>query len=342
MKCLLGVAFLAMSAMLSSCGSDRLSLGDPTGGGGSCGLPSDGGCLGGSNGGGGDTSSFGGAAGSVGGAAGSVGGAAGSVGGGAGSVGGAAGSVGGAAGSVGGATGSGGITAAGGNTGTGGASVGGNTGAGGANVGGAGGTLSESCLQSRYMHVSQFGAILDGWTVSTLSTPPSLAPTLGIDGGNAGTRIEIDTTDGSPNTTPIGLAKLTIPFDAPNEAMLFAQYSNGLNMMGATITAWVNLKSGLNTGPVNVGSAFLILKSTAAYIYVAGPAISLDPSAGWVELSIDANHPQATLPPGYDPCDIREIDVAVLTGSTGTYTTAVVNIDTISVSLPGDHDGGTN
>jgi hypothetical protein len=97
----------------------------------------------------------------------------------------------------------------------------------------------------------------------------------------------------------------------------------------------------LNTGPVNVGRAFIILKSTAAYVYVAGPVISLDPSAGWTQISIDANHPP-TQPPGYDPCDIREIGVSVQTGSAGTYTTAVVNIDTISASGPSGGDGGSD
>ena len=272
---------------------------------------------------GGDTSSVGGAPGSFGGAPGSFGGAPGSVGG-------APGSIGGAPGSVGGAPGSGGTSAAGGATGT-----------GGSGVGGAGGTLSPACLQPRYMHTSGFGAILDGWNVAANSTPPTLAPALNADGGLAsGTRVEIDTSDGSPGTTPVGSAKLTIPFDAPLEEMLFAQNSNGLNLMGETISAWIKLDSGLNTSPVNVGRAFMIVKSTALYVYAAGPVVSLDPSAGWVQISIDANHPQAGVPLGYDPCDIREIDVSVGTGGVGVYTTAVVHIDTISASAPSGGDGG--
>jgi hypothetical protein len=116
---------------------------------------------------------------------------------------------------------------------------------------------------------------------------------------------------------------------------------NGLNMKDETVTAYIKLNSGLNTGPVNVGRAFLILKTTAAYNYVAGPVVSLDPTAGWVQLSIDVNNP-GQLPAGYDPCDVREIDVSVQTGGTGTYTTAVVHIDTIAIGIPGVvEDAGT-
>ena len=219
---------------------------------------------------------------------------------------------------------------AGNDAGSGGKGVGGKTGAGGSGVGG-----STACLAPKYTHTSTFGAILDGWVVAANSTPGTLAPTPGVDGGpGTGTKVEIDNTDGMPATPVLGSVKLTIPFDQPNEEMLFANNSNGLNMSGQTISAYIKLDSGLNTGPVNVGRAFMILKTTAAYNYVAGPAISLDPSAGWMQISIDANNPQPALPPGYDPCDVREIDVSVQTGGTGSYTTAVVHIDTIAVGPP--------
>ncbi len=209
-------------------------------------------------------------------------------------------------------------------------------GMGGAGMGGAGGMASVACGQPVYSHVSPFGAILDGWVVASNSTPMTLAPVLLPDGGLAsGTKVEIDKTDGSPGSTPLGSVKLTIPFDQPNEEMLFAQNSQGLNMKGQTITAWIKLDSGLNTDAVNTGKAFLILKTTAVYNYVAGPMVPLDSSAGWVQLSINADSPQASPPTGYDPCDVREIDVSVQTGAIGNYTTAVVHIDTITVGGPG-------
>jgi hypothetical protein len=69
--------------------------------------------------------------------------------------------------------------------------------------------------------------------------------------------------------------------------------------------------------------------------------VSLDPTAGWVQLSIDVNNP-GQLPVGYDPCDVREIDVSIQTGGTGTYTTAVMHIDTIAIGVPGAvEDAGT-
>jgi hypothetical protein len=237
-------------------------------------------------------------------------------------------------GGIGGATGH----DAGNDAGSGGKGTGGKPGTGGAP--GMGG--NPACMGPRYMHTSTFGAILDGWVVAANSTPGTLAPVPGVDGGpGTGTQVEIDNTDGMPATPVVGSVKLTIPFDQPNEEMLFAQNMNGLNMKDEVVTAYIKLNSGLNTGPVNVGRAFLILKSTAAYDYVAGPSVSLDPTAGWVQLSIDVNNP-GQVPQGYDPCDIREIDVSVQTGGSGTYTTAVVHIDTISVGVPGaTDDAGT-
>jgi hypothetical protein len=210
-------------------------------------------------------------------------------------------------------------------------------------MGGAGGSMA--CLAPQYTHVSPFGAILDGWVVATNSTPPTLAPIPGPDGSpGTGTQVDIDKTDGMPATPVLGSVKLTIPFDGPNQELLFAQNSQGLNMMGQTISAYVKLDSGLNTNAVNTGKAFLILKTTGSYNYVAGPMIALDSSAGWVQLSISASAPPAP-PQGYDPCDVREIDVSIQTGGTGTFTTAVVHIDTISVGVPGAIDdagtGGT-
>lgn len=217
--------------------------------------------------------------------------------------------------------------------GSGGKGIGGKTGAGGSGVGG-----STACLAPKYSHVSTFGAILDSWVVAGNSTPGTLAPVPGVDGSpGTGTQVEIDTTDGMPLTPVVGSVKLTIPFDQPNEELLFAQNMNGLNMMGETVTAYIKLNSGLNTGPINVGRAFLILKTTAAYNYVAGPSISLDSSAGWVQLSIDVNNPPMP-PQGYDPCDVREIDVSIQTGATGAYTTAVMHIDTIAIGGPGAID----
>jgi hypothetical protein len=208
-------------------------------------------------------------------------------------------------------------------------------------MGGAAG--NPACLGAKYSHSSTFGAILDGWVVAGNSTPSSLAPVVSADGSTtSGTIVEIDNTDGMPATPVRGSVKLTIPFDAPAEELLFAQNMNSLNMAGETVTAFIKLNSGLNVGPANVGRAFLALKTTTAYNYAMGNAVPLDSSAGWVQLSIDVSTPPSP-PAGYDPCDVKEIDVVIQTGGTGVYQTAVMHIDTISIGGPGGviDDAGT-
>jgi hypothetical protein len=138
-----------------------------------------------------------------------------------------------------------------------------------------------------------------------------------------------------------GSAKLTIPFDGPGEQLLFAQNMNGINLQHARVTAYIKLDSGLNTSPVNTGTAFLILKTTSAYNFNPGQAINLDSSAGWVQLTLNADAPNTSPTFDYDPCDVREIDVEIDTGLQGTYTTAVIHIDTIEISGPAV-DGGTD
>jgi len=233
-------------------------------------------------------------------------------------------------GGVGGATGQ----DAGHDAGSGGKGVGGNRGQGGAQGGAAG---NPACNGPKYTHTSTFGAILDGWVVAANSTPGTLAPIPGPDGGTAsGTIVEIDTTDGMPATPVLGSVKLTIPFDAPNETLLFAQNMTSLNMAGETVTAFVKLSPNtLNTGPANVGTAAIALKTTASYNYAPGNSVALDSSLGWQPLSIDVSNPPGVPPSGYDPCDVREIDILIQTGASGTYTTGVVHIDTIMIAGPG-------
>ena len=210
----------------------------------------------------------------------------------------------------------------------------GGKGAGGATGGAAG---NPACNGPKYSHTSTFGAILDGWVVATNSTPGTLAPIPGPDGGTAsGTIVEIDNTDGMPATPVLGSVKLTIPFDAPNETLLFAQNMTSLNMAGETVTAFVKLSPGtLNTGPANVGTAAIALKTTGLYNYAPGNSVALDSSLGWQMLTIDVSNPPGIPPQGYDPCDVREIDILIQTGGSGTYTTGVVHIDSIAIGAPG-------
>jgi hypothetical protein len=212
--------------------------------------------------------------------------------------------------------------------------VGGRTGTGGSSPVDA---ANPACAANLYGAVSAFGAIFDQWAVASNSTPPELAPTI-VDGATtSGTLMELDPSDGNPTN---GSIKLTIPFTAPNQTLLFARLYNGVNMHGATITAKVKLDMGLITGPTDIGQAFIVLKTTIGYIYAAGPDITLDPTAGWMTITANADAPSANLSAGYTSCDVRELDVVIQTGPTGNYQQAVVHIDTISISYPAGVDAG--
>jgi len=198
------------------------------------------------------------------------------------------------------------------------------------------------CPTAPYVHVSTFNAILDGWVVANNSSPNLVSNTNANDGAVTGTLLQLDPNVGYPDSG--GSTKLTIPFSQPGEQLLFAFLSSvPLNLTGERVTAEIRLDSGLNTSPLYTGSAFLALKSTMGYIYAQGTPTFLDPTAGFVTLSLDANSFTASTP-GYTTCDIREIDVIIQTGNMGTYTTAVVHIDTIAVGPPGSdvgaHDSG--
>ena len=145
--------------------------------------------------------------------------------------------------------------------------------------------------------------------------------------------MELDTSDGAPDSAD-GSLKLTIPFDGPAQLLLLGQvYNTSLNFTGTLVTAQIKLDSGLGLGPSDGGRANLVLKSTDGFIYSPGPAVVLDPSAGWTTLTLDPDVPSAeALAAGYTACQIREIDIEIHTGDTGNYREAVIHIDAISVA----------
>jgi len=256
------------------------------------------------------------------------------------------------------ASGAAGATSAGaGGNGTGGTGTGGKSTAGSSSGGTGGG--NPVCAAAPYEHTFGFGALFEGWAISSFSTP-SLVPmggsggtpdgsggTAGNDAGGeggdfpggtggaspTGTIMELDTSDGAPDSLN-GSLKLTIPFDAPAQLLLLAQvYNTNLNFAGTLVTARIKLDSGLSVGPSDTGRATLVLKSTDGFIYSPGPAVVLDPSAGWTTLTLDPDAPSAeALSAGYNACQIREIDIEIRTGDTGNYRGAVVHIDAITVA----------
>jgi hypothetical protein len=215
---------------------------------------------------------------------------------------------------------------------------GGSGGAGGAGgtTTGTGGTGGAMCTTPQFTQTYLFGSF-NGWGVPPSNPTPSLAFMMGVD---AGTFESSDPNEGNPMPPS---ARLEIPFSDVGQQWLFAQnYPTPLNLTGTTVTAQIKLDSGLLGDPVtSVARAFLVLKSTSAYVYATGVAINLDASAGWTTLTVSSNSP-STLPFNYDPCDIREIDVEIDTGQTGTYTKAVVHIDTIAITAPPNPDAATD
>jgi hypothetical protein len=231
---------------------------------------------------------------------------------------------------------------------------------------GSGGSVSPACAAAPYNHSFDFGAIFEGWEISSFSSP-NLVPmtpmgsggtTSGAGGDSAGgdsaggeggegpsgeggapsptlsgTLLELDTSDGAPDS-PDGSLKLTIPFDGPSQLLLLGHvFNTGLNFTGTLVTAQIKLDSGLVSGPSDTATASLVLKATEGYIYYGGPSVVLDPSAGWVTLSIDPDTPTAeSVAAGYYACDVREIDIEIHTGETGSYQEAVVHLDAIAVA----------
>ena len=195
---------------------------------------------------------------------------------------------------------------------------------------GAGGMVPVECQAAVYTHTSTFTSTFDGWGVPPNNPTPTLVPMPGEDGGPpSGTVQSLDTQAGSP--TP-GSAKLEVPFAGPGEQLLFGQnYPTPLNLSGSMITAQISAESGIIGDPVtSVVQAFVVIKSTSAYTYATGPAVNLEPGAGWMTLSVNADAPPS-LPQGHNPCDVREIDIEVRTGTAGTYRPGVLRIDTIAI-----------
>lgn len=241
----------------------------------------------------------------------------------------------------------------------------------------------DACAATAYDHSWEFGAIFEGWTISSYSTPslipmasapaaalelsaadaggaelgdaaapdaagPAPSPDAAIpvvDAGDSGTSeppaaetgvgtlMELDTTEGAPDS-PNGALKLTIPFDGPGQLLLLGNvFNTALNFEGTLVTAQIKLGSGVITSPADSAYANLVLKATDSWVYFAGPAAVLDPSAGWVELTLDPDAPSSSaLSAGFTACEIMEVDIEIHTGDSGTFTEGIVYVDQIAVA----------
>ncbi len=213
-----------------------------------------------------------------------------------------------------------------------------------AGMGGAGGM---ACGTPQYTHTWGFGALFEGWGVSAAySVPSSLVPMPAADGAAAsGTTLDIDQSEGNPSP-PSGSLKLGIPFSGPNQLLLLNNlFTTGLNLSGTRITAQIKLDSGVISGPSDTVTAYLVLKSTTAYNYLPGTAVVLDPSVDWITMTIDGDMPTVdSVGIGYNPCDVRELDIEIHTGGTGNYHAGVIHVDSIAITSKtgGVPDAGDN
>ena len=129
-----------------------------------------------------------------------------------------------------------------------------------------------------------------------------------------------------------GSAKLEVPFAGRGEQLLFGQnYPTPLNLSGSMVTAQISVESGLIGDPVtSVVQAFVVLKSTSAYTYATGPAVNLEPGAGWMTVSVDADAPPG-LPRATTLATSARSTSRSGPASAGTYRPGVLRIDTIAI-----------
>jgi hypothetical protein len=228
------------------------------------------------------------------------------------------------------------------------AASGGGTGRGGsAGTGGGDGSVNPpACMLPVYANVNRFnGTTAEGWNINTMY---SYMPTA-LDGATMATQLAVDPTDGNPAP---GSLKLTMPFDnmMVGEQVLLNTtgfFMTPVNLGGSTISALVKLDSLQGGSASSSIQAFFAIKSTTTYNYAAGPIVNLTQTGVWVPVSINVETAAlGAAMPGFNTCDIREIDLILQTGPMGMYGTTVVHIDTIAFTaadagVPPEPDSGT-
>jgi hypothetical protein len=180
-------------------------------------------------------------------------------------------------------------------------------------TGGTGGTAASTPLYT-------FDTTLQGFTVHAGATPADLS--------TSAVAVWSDV-QGHPDP---GAASLTIPFTAPDQRLQFAVNFDTTDMTGKTLTVQVMFESGPAADTTGGGGVKLYAKSGAAYVYADGGYNAIPAIGTWVTATLNLAAPSYTdtVAGTFAPNDIRELGVEIDTGSTGTYTTAVVFIDTFA------------
>jgi len=205
-------------------------------------------------------------------------------------------------------------------TGEGGASSGGNTSSGGKTSTG-GKTSGESGGSTGGSAGSP--AVGSGWRFP--SSVESWAPSYGEPGSlMSASDLSWDSATGNPEN---GSLELSIPFNGTDQKLDVSIGVAGFNMTGKTLTAKVKLDSGLSSSPDNPGGAKLYVKTGPQFVYADSGWTNLD--GNWASLSLNVSSPAGYVAGTHTPSDVREIGVEIATGSQGSYSSAVVHIDTV-------------
>jgi hypothetical protein len=164
-----------------------------------------------------------------------------------------------------------------------------------------------------------FDADNEGWNTGE-TEPPTLANLVTLVWSG-------DTGDPAPGTL-----EAIVPFDGPSQVVRVAVAVQA-DLSGKALTSRVQLLTGLDSDLAsNPGAIRLYVRSGPTGLMARGPDGSLDETAAWFSLALDASDPESVEGSGsYDATDIREIGVEFGTAAaTDSASVAVVFIDTVS------------
>jgi hypothetical protein len=199
------------------------------------------------------------------------------------------------------------------------------TGSGGSGSGGSGGSSGTSSTPP--VAQFKFDADEEGWAVLTgdgASEPATLQET---------TTVEHAADEGNPDP---GSLKVTVPFDGALQSVgvvIMPPDPESWDYTGKKLSFKVMLESGLTEDAMNPGGVRAFAKGGPDWTWAAGTWTNagIDEVGSWLTPTLDFTNPSESME-GYDPAQIRQIGIQILTGGTGeAYESAVVYVDTATV-----------
>ncbi len=167
---------------------------------------------------------------------------------------------------------------------------------------------------------------MDGFLINEWSQPEELA---------AESSLAFNADDGNPSDPP-GCAELTIPYSGPDQKVIFQLdlAEEPLDLTGKTLSAKINLVSGMTDDETVPGGAKVYIKTGDAYVYADGGWVNLTAGEGWITVDLEVNNPSFvdTANGDMDPTDVRSIGVEIDTNSTEaeSYSAATVFVDSFA------------